>query len=217
MPKITWDKTGERTYETGVSHGVLYQKQADGTFTDGVAWNGLTGVTQSPSGAEPSPVYADNIKYLTLMSAEEFGGTIEAFGSPIEFDQNDGTASPIEGLTVGQQPREPFGLSYRTILGNDVSKNEFGYSLKLVYDALAAPSEKAYATINESPEAMTLSWSFTTTPVNVEGFKPTSIMTVNSTLFTPEKMGALEKVLYGDTTTEPRLPLPDEVITLLEA
>lgn len=215
MAKILWDQTGERTYETGIDHGVLYQKQADGSYTDGVAWNGLTGVTQSPSGAEPSPIYADNIKYLTLMSAEEFGGTIEAYGSPIEFDVNDGTASPLEGLTIGQQPRKPFGFSYRTILGNDTDKNEFGYSLKLVYDALAAPSEKAYATINESPEAMTLSWTFTTTPVEVTGFKPTAILTVNSTVFTAAKMKALEDVLYGTETEEARLPLPAEVITLL--
>lgn len=215
MAKILWDQTGERTYETGIDHGVLYQKQADGSYTDGVAWNGLTGVTQSPSGAEPSPIYADNIKYLTLMSAEEFGGTIEAYGSPIEFDANDGTASPIEGLTIGQQPRKPFGFSYRTILGNDTDKNEFGYNLKLVYDALAAPSEKAYATINESPEAMTLSWTFTTTPVEVTGFKPTAILTINSTVFTEAKMKALEDVLYGTKTDEARLPLPAEVITLL--
>ena len=215
MAKILWDQTGERTYETGIDHGVLYQKQADGSYTDGVAWNGLTGVTQSPSGAEPSPIYADNVKYLTLMSAEEFGGTIEAYGSPIEFDANDGTASPLEGLTIGQQPRKPFGFSYRTILGNDTDKNEFGYSLKLVYDALAAPSEKAYATINESPEAMTLSWTFTTTPVEVTRFKPTAILTVNSTVFTEAKMKALEDVLYGTETGEARLPLPAEVITLL--
>lgn len=215
MPKIMWNQSGERLYETGVDHGVLYQKQPDGSYDKGVAWNGLTSIKQSPSGAEPQPIYADNIKYLTLMSAEEFGGTIEAYQSPVEFDANDGTASPVDGLAIGQQPRKAFGLSYRTILGNDIDNNEFGYSLKLVYGALAAPSEKSYSTINESPEAMALSWSFTTTPVEVTGFKPTAIVTINSTLFTEAQMKALEDILYGTEAEEARLPLPNEVVTLM--
>lgn len=214
MTVIKWDQPGERQFETGVDHAVLYRMTA-GEYTKGVAWNGITAVTESPSGAEPTAVYADNIKYLTMMSAEEFGGTIEAYMWPDEFEECDGTAVPVPGVTIGQQPRKPFGLSYRTILGNDVSGNEYGYKLHLVYNALAAPSEKAYATVNDSPEALTFSWEFTTTPVAIEGLKPAAIVTIDSTTADPTALAALEKILYGDVDEEARLPLPDELIVLL--
>lgn len=214
MTKIKWDAPGERLYETGVDHAVLYRR-TDGEYSTGVAWNGITAITESPSGAEPTALYADNVKYVTLMSAEEFGGTLEAFMWPDEFEECDGTASPVEGVTLGQQPRQPFGLSYRTILGNDVDSNEHGYKLHLVYEALAAPSEKAYATVNDSPEAITFSWEFTTTPVAIEGFKPTAIITINSSTMAKAKLEALEKILYGDEDTDARLPLPDELLTLV--
>lgn len=213
MAKLVWDQTGERIYETGVKNGVLYVQEA-GAYPKGVAWNGLTAVTESPSGAEPSPLYADDIKYLNLMSAEEFGGTIEAYTYPPEFKACNGEAVANKGVSLGQQPRKTFGLCYRTTVGNDVDGNEYGYKLHLVYGCLASVSEKAYSTINDSPEAITFSWEFSTTPVTVEGFKPTSIITVDSTEVGPEKMAALEAVLYGTESEEAYLPLPAEVLSL---
>lgn len=215
MSKLVWDKTGERLYETGVDHGVLYPIQAGGVYTKGVAWNGLTAVTESPSGAEASPIYADNIKYLNLMSAEEFSATIEAYTYPDEFAECDGSAAVAKGVFIGQQARKVFGLSYRTVLGNDVESNAYGYKLHLIYGALAAPSEKGYTTINDSPEAISFSWEVSTTPVNVEGYKPTASLTIDSTKADPVKLAALEKILYGDTEVEPRLPLPDEVVSIM--
>ena len=220
MSKLVWDKTGERLYETGVKKGVLYPMDAQGAYPKGVAWNGLTNVTESPSGAEATALYADDIKYLNLMSNEEFGGTIEAYTYPDEFAECDGSASLATGVYIGQQPRKTFGFSYCTTIGNDVESNAHGYKLHLVYGALASPSEKAYATINDSPEAITFSWEFSTTPVNVTGFKPTACLTIDSTKVDPEKLAALEKILYGDDTGEAataRLPLPDEVAQVLKA
>ena len=212
MAKIEWDKTGERFYETGVKNGVLYVQEG-GAYPKGVAWNGLTAVTESPSGAEATPLYADDIKYLNLISTEEFGATIEAYTYPDEFAECDGSASLAEGVMIGQQARKTFGLCYRTTIGNDTDGNDHGYKLHIIYGALAAPSEKAYATINDSPEAITFSWEVTTTPVNVTGAKPTASITIDSTKAAPEKLAALEKILYGDTDTETnaRLPLPDEI------
>lgn len=215
MSKLVWDKTGERLYETGVKQGVLYPQAAGGTYPMGVAWNGLTNITESPSGAEATALYADDIKYLNLVSAEELGGTIEAYTYPDEFAECDGSAALTEGVFIGQQDRKTFGLCYRTTLGNDVDSNGHGYKLHLIYGALAAPSEKAYATINDSPEAITFSWEFKTTPVNVTGHKPTASLTLDSTKVSETKMAALEKVLYGDGETEARLPLPDEVVQIL--
>lgn len=217
MSKLVWDKTGERYYETGVKQGVLYPQAASGTYPKGVAWNGLTNVTESPSGAEATALYADDIKYLNLISTEEFGGTIEAYTYPDEFADCDGSATIADGVYVGQQPRKTFGLCYRTTLGNDVDNNNYGYKLHLVYGALAAPSEKAYSTINDSPEAITFSWEFSTTPVNVTGHKPTASITIDSTKVAPEKLADLEKILYGDTDAEARLPLPDEVAQIMTA
>ena len=217
MSKLVWDKTGERYYETGVKQGVLYPQAAGGTYPKGVAWNGLTNVTESPSGAEATALYADDIKYLNLISTEEFGGTIEAYTYPDEFAECDGSAAIADGVYIGQQPRKTFGLSYRTTLGNDIDTNNYGYKLHLVYGALAAPSEKAYATINDSPEAITFSWEFSTTPVNVTGFKPTASITIDSTKVDGNKLGELEKILYGDAEVEPRLPLPDEVAQIMTA
>ena len=216
MAKIEWDKTGERLYETGVKNGVLYVQEA-GAYPKGVAWNGLTAVTESPSGAEATPLYADDIKYLNLLSAEEFGATIEAYTYPDEFAECDGSASLAGGVTIGQQARKTFGLCYRTAIGNDIDGNDHGYKLHIIYGALAAPTEKAYATINDSPEAITFSWEVTTTPVNVTGAKPTASITIDSTKATPEKLAALEKILYGDTEVEARLPLPDEIKQIFTA
>lgn len=215
MSKLVWDKTGERLYETGVKQGVLYPQATDGKYPKGVAWNGLTTVTESPSGAEATPLYADDIKYLNLISTEELGGTIEAYTYPDEFAECDGSAAIATGVYIGQQPRKTFGLSYRTTLGNDVDSNAHGYKLHLVYGALAAPSEKAYATINDSPEAITFSWEFSTTPVNVDGFKPTANIVIDSTKVKAENLANLEKILYGDTDAEARLPLPDEVAQIM--
>ena len=215
MSKIVWDQTGERLYETGVKRGVLYVQDSGGTYPKGVAWNGLTAVTESPSGAEATPLYADDIKYLNLISTEELGGTIEAYTYPDEFAECDGSASIATGVYIGQQPRKTFGMCYTTTVGNDVDSNAHGYKLHLIYGALASPSEKAYATINDSPEAITFSWEFSTTPVNVTGFKPTANIVIDSTKATPEKMAALEKILYGDTEVEPRLPLPNEVAQVM--
>ena len=215
MSKLVWDKTGERLYETGVKQGVLYVQAAGGTYPKGVAWNGLTTVTESPSGAEATALYADDIKYLNLMSTEELGGTIEAYTYPDEFAECDGSAALVDGVYIGQQARKTFGLCYRTTLGNDVDSNAYGYKLHLVYGALASPSEKAYATINDSPEAITFSWEFSTTPVSVEGFKPTANLVIDSTKVNAEKLAALEKILYGDAEVEARLPLPDEVAQVM--
>lgn len=221
MAKLIWDKTGERYYETGVKNGVLYPIQLDGAYSKGFAWNGLISITESPSGAEASPLYADDIKYLNLMSAEEFGATIEAYTFPDEFAECDGSAALEDGVMIGQQKRKTFGLCYRTTLGNDVEGSDFGYKLHLIYGCLAAPSEKAYSTINDSPEAITFSWEVTTTPVAVKGFKPTSQITIDSKKADPTKLAALEDILYGkdgdlESATGPRLPLPDEVATLMK-
>ena len=215
MAKLVWDKTGERFYETGVKKGVLYPQAAGGTYPKGVPWNGLTAVTESPSGAEPTPLYADDIKYLNLMSAEEFGATVEAYTSPDEFAECDGRAAIAKGVSIGQQKRKPFGMSYVTTLGNDVDGNDHAYQIHLIYGALAAPSEKAYASINDSPEAMTLSWELSTTPVEVPGFEPTASVTIDSRNVNPTKLAALEAVLYGSESEEARLPLPAEIITLV--
>ena len=216
MSKLVWDKTGERLYETGVKNGVLYPQAEGGTYPKGVAWNGLTAVTESPSGAEATPLYADDIKYLNLISAEEFGATVEAYMYPDEFAECDGSAEIAPGVSIGQQARKAFGMSYKTVLGNDVDNNDHGYKLHLIYGALAAPSEKGYATINDSPEAITFSWELTTTPVSVNGFKPTASITIDSTKVNAEKLKALEDILYGANETEARLPLPDEIAELMK-
>lgn len=216
MAKLTWDQTGERYYETGVKKGVLYPQSTEGTYPKGVAWNGLTAVTESPSGAEATALYADDMKYLNLYSAEEFGATIEAYTYPDEFAACDGSAELTPGVSIGQQKRSAFGFSYTTAIGNDVDGSDHGYKLHLIYGCKAAPSERAYATINDSPEAITFSWEVTSTPVNVTGFKPTSCITIDSTKANAEKLAALEKILYGDAEVEARLPLPDEVATLMK-
>lgn len=215
MSILTWDKTGERYYETGVQKGVLYPIQEDGSYSKGVAWNGLTAVTESPSGAEATALYADNIKYLNLISNEEFGATIEAYTYPDEFAECDGSASLAAGVMLGQQKRKTFGLCYRTAIGNDVDGSDYGYKLHLIYGCLAAPSEKAYATINDSPEAITFSWEVTTTPVTVTGFKPTSQITIDSKKVAAEKLKAIEDLLYGTAEKEASLPLPDALATIL--
>lgn len=224
MSKLVWDAAGERLYETGVKNGVLYPlNKTTKAYDKGVAWNGLTAVTESPSGAEATALYADDIKYLNLMSNEEFGATIEAYTYPDEFAECDGSAELAAGVKIGQQPRNTFGFSYKTTVGNDTDGSDFGYKLHLVYGCLAAPSEKAYATINDSPEAITFSWEVTTTPVNVTGFKPTAHIEIDSTKVDAAKLAALEAILYGTdgtgegvTGTEPRLPLPDEIAELMK-
>ena len=216
MSKLVWDATGERLYETGVDSGVIYPLGTEGTYPKGAAWNGLTAVTESPSGAEATPLYADNIKYLNLMSAEEFGFTIEAYMYPDEFAECNGESSLATGVSISQQKRKQFGLSYRSMIGNDVEGDAYGYKLHLVYGALAAPSEMAHNTVNDSPEAATMSWECSTTPVVVNGFKPTAHLVIDSTKANPEKLAALEKILYGDTEVEARLPLPSEVATLMK-
>lgn len=215
MAALAWDLVGDRFYETGIDHGVLYIPDQAGVYATGVAWNGLTSVTESPTGAEANAQYADNIKYLNLYSAEEFGATIEAFTYPDEFGQCDGTAEPQPGIYIGQQGRRSFGLSYRTNIGNDLDGQDYGYKLHLVYGALAAPSEKAYATINDSPEAITFSWEVTTTPVAVDGYKPTALLTIDSTKVDAGDLADLEEILYGTEIDDPRLPLPDEIIDLV--
>ena len=216
MAKIVWDESGKRIYETGVRNGVLYLQDAQGAYTKGVAWNGLTAVTESPSGAEPTALYADDIKYLELFSAEEFGATIEAYTYPAEFEKCDGSASLGTGVTIGQQDRATFGLCYRTVLGNDVKGSEFGYKLHLIYGAKAKPSEKGYQTINDSPEAITFSWEISTTPVNVSGFKPTACVTIDSTKIAPDKLTQIEALLYGGASQEAKLPLPDEIAAIVK-
>jgi hypothetical protein len=221
MTALKWDQTGERTFETGVSKGVLYQVDTGtGDYTPGVAWNGLTTVTESPAGADSNKQYADNIVYLNLQSAETFDGTIEAFTYPMEFEQNDGSVEPTPGVTVGQQPRKQFGLCYRTILGNDVEGNEYGYKLHLIWGCLAAPSEKAYATVNDSPSPIGFSWGVSTTPVEVgtvlgHAYKPTSIIKVSSVGTDPVKLATLEAYLYGTVSDDPMLPSPADVITIM--
>lgn len=220
--KIVWDKTGEKLYETGVKNGVLYP-QVNGAYPEGVAWNGLTAVTESPSGAEATPLYADDIKYLNLYSAEEFGATIECYTYPDEFAKCDGSAEIATGVSIGQQTRQAFGMSYKTTVGNDTKGANYGYKLHLIYGATASPSEKAYSTISDSPEAITFSYEVTTTPVNVKGFNPTASIVIDSTKVPAEKLAQLEEILYGkDPTSEggedgvaPRLPLPDEIVTLV--
>lgn len=214
MSKLTWDASGERLYETGVKQGVLYVMGSNG-YGNGVAWNGLTAITESPSGAESTPLYADDIKYLDLRSTEEFGATIEAYTYPDEFAACDGSASLADGVSIGQQARKMFGLCYRTTVGNDTDGTDHGYKLHLIYGATASPSEKAYETINDSPEAITFSWEITTTPVSVTGFKPTASITIDSTKADPTCLAALEEKLYGGASTEPTLPLPDEVKTIM--
>ena len=224
MAKLVWDKSSERLYETGIKNGVLYVQGTGGTYPKGVAWNGLTAVTESPSGAEPTPLYADDIKYLNLLSTEEFGATIEAYTYPDEFAECDGSKSLADGVYIGQQARKAFGMCYKTTLGNDTEGNDHGYKLHIIYGALAAPSEKAYETINDTPEAITFSWEISTTPVNVKGSKPTATIVIDSTKANPEKLTALEVILFGadapngeGTGTDPRLPLPDEIATLMTA
>ena len=214
MSQIVWDETGKRFYETGVNHGVLYPQNGSGLYPLGIAWNGLTTVTESPSGAEASPIYADNIKYLNMISAEEFGATIEAYTYPSEFALCDGSAALSAGVMIGQQSRSAFGLSYRTTFGNDVAGEAYGYKLHMIYGALAAPSEKAYSTINDSPEAITFSWAVATTPVSVSGFKPTASLVIDSTKVDSAKLTTLEHLLYGTAGADPRLPLPDEIATI---
>ena len=214
MTVLTWDNVGERLYETGVDHGVLFQLDETGEYVDGVPWNGLTTVTESPSGADSNKQYADNTVYVNLISAEEFGGTIEAFTYPDEFGQNDGSDEPAPGVSVGQQGRRPFGLVYRTLLGNDLDGQDHGYKLHLIYGAQASPSEKAYATVNDSPAAIAFSWAFSTTPVSVTGKKPTSILVIDSKKSDPDTLAELEDILFGTDEDDARLPGPTEVIAL---
>ena len=214
--KLKWDQTGERIYETGVSNGVLYVQKANGSYDNGVAWNGLSTVTESPSGAESNAIYADNIKYLALTSAEEFGATVEAYTYPDEFAECDGSAEVADGVMIGQQDRKAFGIAYKTIVGNDTEKNAHGYKLHMIYGATAAPSEKGYSTVNDSPEPITLSWELSTTPVEVTGYKPTATLVIDSTKANSEKLKALEDILFGSDETEARLPMPNEVISLMK-
>lgn len=216
MAKLVWDQSGQRFYETGVKMGVLYVQDASGAYPKGVAWNGLTAVNETPSGAEATPLYADDIKYLNLRSAEDFGATIEAYTYPEEFEACDGSAELAPGVKIGQQARNAFGLCYRTVVGNDIAGNDFGYKLHIIYGATAAPSEKAYATINDSPEAITFSWEVNCTPVEVDGFKPTASLVIDSTKVDAEKLAALEAKLYGDESTEAMLPLPAEIAEIFK-
>ena len=215
MSKLVWDQTGEREYETGVKNGVLYVQGESGTYPKGVAWNGIISVTESPSGAEEQALYADDIKYAAPRSREEFGATIEAYTYPEAFEKCDGSAELAPGVAIGQQTRTPFGLAYKTTIGNDTENNNYGYKLHLIYGATAAPSEKAYQTINDSPEAITFSWELTTTPVSVNGYEPTAILTIDSTKTDPTKLATLEGILFGSEETEARLPLPDEIATIM--
>lgn len=217
MAKIVWDEVGKRFYETGIRQTVLYPQDPDGTYPAGVAWNGVTGITESPSGAEPSPQYADDMKYVVLMSTEEYGATVEAYTYPPEFGACDGSGALAVGASIGQQARKPFGLCYRTTLGNDTEGEEYGYKLHLIYGAMASPSEKGYQTINDSPEAITFSWELTTTPVPVTGFKPTASLVIDSTKIAEAKLTAIEEILYGTASVAARLPLPDEIKTIINA
>jgi hypothetical protein len=214
MSKLVWDQTSERLYETGIEQVALYP-QAAGAYPNGVAWNGITALNLTPSGAEPTPLYANNRKYLTMMSVEELGGTIEAYTYPDEWAECDGSATVTPGVFIGQQARKTFGLVGKTLIGNDTDGTKHGYKLHLVWGCLAAPSEQSNATVNDSPEAKTMSWEFSTTPVEVSGYTPTSYMCIDSTKVDAEKLAALEKILYGEGDTEARLPLPDEVVTTM--
>lgn len=214
MAKLVWNEIGKRFYETGVEKGVLYPQEG-GAYPKGVVWDGLTGVTESPSGAEATPLYASNIKYLNLMSKEEFGATVEAYTYPDEFAECDGSAELTKGVSVGQQPRKLFGMSYVTLKGNDTESTDHGYKIHLIYGAMASPSERAYATVNESPEAITFSWAITTTPVEIKGMKPSACITIDSTKVEAPKLKALEDALYGTAEKEAHLPLPEELITIL--
>lgn len=215
--KLEWDKVGERFYETGVKMGVLYPQDETGAYPKGVAWSGLISVSENPSGAEPSPLYADDIKYLELMSAEEFGASIECYTYPAEFAACNGEKELAPGVSIGQQDRQAFGMSYRTIVGNDVKNNDYGYKLHLIYGAKASPSEKGYSTVNDNPEAITFSYEVTTTPVNVEGYKPTASLTIDSTKVSAEALAAIEAALYGTADKEAYLPLPAEIAEILNA
>lgn len=212
--RVKWDQDGERFYETGTDRGMLYLKK-NNAYPFGVAWSGLRSVEESPSGAEPTALYSDNIKYLNLMSTEEFGATIGVYTYPDEFAKCNGEENIADGVTIGQQNRTSFGFAYRTVLGNDEKFNDYGYKIHIVYNCLAKPSSKSYETVNDSPAAVELSYEVSTTPVNVEGFKPTATVVIDSTKTTPEKMKAIEDVLYGTETTDPRLPLPDEIAQIM--
>lgn len=214
MAKLVWNEIGKRFYETGVEKGVLYPQEG-GAYPKGVVWDGLTGVTESPSGAEATPLYASNVKYLNLMSKEEFGATVEAYTYPDEFAACDGSAELSKGVSVGQQQRKLFGMSYVTLKGNDTESTDHGYKIHLIYGAMASPSERAYATVNESPEAITFSWTITTTPVEIKGMKPSACITIDSTKVEAPKLKALEDALYGTAEKEAHLPLPEELITIL--
>lgn len=216
MSKIIWDQSGERIYETGVDRGVLYLRDSNGEYSKGVAWNGLTNISENPSGAEPTPLWADNQKYLNLMSTEEFGCTIEAYTYPDEFMECDGSKEITTGVYVGQQNRSTFGLSYRTLVGNDIDGNNHGYKIHIVYGALASPSQKAYSTVNDSPEAITFSWEVSTTPVDVPDMKPTATVTLDSTKLKKEELEAIEEILYGSDSQGARLPLPQEIIDIIK-
>lgn len=215
MARLTWDTAGQRYYETGVKRGVLYIQNSNGTYGNGVAWNGIIAISESPSGAEASPIYADDIKYLNLYSTEEFAASLEAYSSPASFAECDGTSSPVAGMFVGQQARKSFGICYRTSVGNDIDGDSYGYKLHFIYGCKASPSEKSYQTVNDSPEAMSFSWEITTTPVDVAGLKPTATVVVDSTQCNATCLAALEDIIYGTSGTEPRLPLPDEIKTIL--
>lgn len=216
MPKLTWDQNGKRIYETGTDHGVLYLQDNDGAFQTGVAWNGLTKVSEAPEGAEETALYADNVKYLSLYSAENFKGTIEAYTYPDEFAIADGSAEIAKGVVIGQQTRRPFGLVYRTIKGNDIKENDYGYKIHIIYNAKVSPSSRDYETVNDTPGAITFSWAFTTTPVQVEGFKPTATFVVDSTAVDAAKLKALENMLFGTDEAEPKMPTPEELIALIK-
>ena len=216
MAKLVWDQTGQKFFETGVSNGVLYVSDGQGGYQTGVAWNGLTQVAENPSGAESNPVYADNIKYLNIISAEEFGATIEAYTYPDEFMECDGSAQVVAGVNIGQQARKSFGISYRTRVGNDVAGDNLGYKIHVIYNCQAAPSGKTYSTVNESPEAITFSWEVTTTPVPVEGFRPTATVVFDSTKLDAEKMAAVENALYGGASSEAALPSIEELLALVQ-
>lgn len=217
MPKLVWDQVGEHFYETGVDHGVLYPIQDDKTYSLGVAWNGLTGVTQSPSGADETKIFADNIKYLSLRAAEDFGATITAYTYPDEWEACDGSAQISTGVIIGQQARKTFGFSYRTLIGNDTNGTDYGYKIHLIYGATASPSERAYETVNDSPEAIQFSWEVSTVPVEVPGFKPAAHLEIDSTKVDSGALKAIEDVLYGTESATARLPLPKEIMEIIES
>ena len=216
MARLIWDEVGQRFFETGVKNGVLYVQDNDGSYKNGVVWNGLTAVTESPSGAEETPLYADDVKYLTLRSAEEFGATVEAYTYPVEFEQCDGSAAIAAGVTIGQQARRAFGLCYRTSVGNDIQGQNFSYKLHLIYGCTVAPSEKSYSTINDNPEAITFSWELSTVPVPVDGFSPTASLVIDASKVDEGKMALLEDALFGDEQNEARLLLPNEIMEMLK-